>query len=81
MDEAPTWLIYEEVDHGVVWCRVPDRADVSDVVDAESIAGGHTEPGAVLEWLKGQAPAPWLGSDGWDDGGVLDRFSRTLRCS
>ncbi len=78
MDDAPIWLIYEDLVHGVMWCRVPDGATVSDIVDAESIAGGHTDPDAVLEWLKGEAPDPWSGGDGWDDGGVLDRFGRRL---
>jgi hypothetical protein len=76
-DEAPIWLVYEEKDSGTVWCRVPDEADIEDIVDAERIAGGHADPGDVLDWLEGAARDPWSGN-GCGDGGVLDLFD-TLR--
>lgn len=43
-DESPCWLIYT-VDHdGIGWQRLPDGADVADVIDAEHLTGGHTQP-------------------------------------
>ena len=78
MDDAPTWLVYEDVDHEVMWCRVPDGADVWDVIDAKSMSGGHADPAAVLEWLEGDASDPWAGGDGRDDGGLLARLARKL---
>ena len=79
MDEAPTWLVYEDKDSGTVWCRVPDGADIDDVVDAELIAGDHADPGDVLDWLEGKAPDPWAGGGEGDRAQVLERFNRALR--
>jgi len=78
MDNAPTWLIYEGADSTLIWSRIPDGADVSDIVAADSITGDHTDPTSVLEWLRRQAPTPWAGGDGRDDDGVLDWFTRRL---
>lgn len=79
MDDAPVWLIYEDGDQALVWCRVPDGSDIPDVVDAELIAGGHTDPAGVLEWLEGKATHPWTGGgSGWDGDGVLAQFGRAL---
>jgi hypothetical protein len=35
--------------------------DVSDVVEAEHLTGGHPAPEGVLEWLRGDWPYPWRG--------------------
>lgn len=78
MHEAPTWLLYEEGD-GMVWCRIPDKVDISDVVVAGSMIGGHADPGQVLAWLEGEASDPWAGGGDGDGGQVLDRFRRALR--
>jgi hypothetical protein len=78
MDDAPTWLIYEGTDGTLIWSRIPDGADVSDIVSAGSITGDHTDPTSVLEWLRRQAPTPWAGGDGVDNDDVLDWFTRRL---
>jgi len=78
MDDAPIWLVYEDGDQGMVWCRVPDRVDISDGVDADVIAGGHADPGQVLAWLQGEASDPWAGGGDGSRGKVLDRFYRGL---
>lgn len=57
-EDAPRWLVYEDRDGSIV-CRIPDRAEVSDFVDAQFSAGGHADPGDVLAWLQGEAPDPW----------------------
>jgi len=78
MFDAPTWLIYEGTESTLIWSRIPDGADVSDIVAADSITGDHTDPTSVLEWLRRQAPTPWASGDGGDDDGVLDWFTRRL---
>lgn len=71
MDDAPTWLLYDEPDGTVRWCRMPDGSAVSEIVDARFIAGGHADPGGVLAWLRGDETDPWTGGDGWGDDEVL----------
>jgi hypothetical protein len=81
-DDAPTWLIYEDRDGGIMWGRVPDGAETSDVVDAEFSAGGHAAPGDVLAWLQGELPDPWWDSgEGWIDDGVAAELVRKIRTS
>ena len=79
MDDAPTWLVYEDGERGMAWCRVPDGVEVSDVVNADVVAGGHADPGEVLAWLEGEASDPWAGGGDGSRGRVLDRFYRALR--
>lgn len=81
LDDAPTWLIYiDDADH-VAWCRIPDGAEAEDVVDAVSTAGGHTDPGSVLAWLRGDAADPWAGGEGWDDDDVVTRLGQAIHAS
>jgi hypothetical protein len=77
-DHAPTWLIYEDRDGGIVWGRVHDGAEVSDVVDAEFSAGGHAAPGDVLAWLQGEVPDPWYGSEAWSGSGLAVELGRKI---
>ena len=56
MEDAPTWPIYEDGDGRILWDRIPDGAEASDLVDAHSIAGGHTDPGDVPAWLEARHP-------------------------
>jgi hypothetical protein len=79
MDDAPIWLIYEDGDSGMAWCRVPDGMDIPDVVAADSVAGGHADPAEVLAWLQGEASDPWAGGGDGSRGRKLDRFYRALR--
>ena len=79
LDDAPTWLVYEDGDQGMVWCRVPDGMDIPDVVSADVFAGGHADPGEVLVWLEGEASHPWAGGGHGSRGRNLDRFYRALR--
>lgn len=65
--DAPVWLIYRTVDDGLRWCRVPDRVEALDLVDAQRYAGGHTSPYEVLMWLQGEVDDPSGVSD-WVDG-------------
>lgn len=81
VEDAPTWMIYEDSDGGLVWRRIPDGVEASEVVDAQFSAGGHADPGAVLDWLQGRATDPWAGGDGWDEDGVLRELLRKIRGS
>jgi hypothetical protein len=81
LERAPNWLIYEDRDGGIVWCRTPDGVEASDVVDAQFSAGGHADAVDVLAWLQGEAPDPWAGGDGWDDDGVVEELTRKIRDS
>ena len=81
LEDAPTWLIYEDRDGGLAWGRIPDGAEASDVVNAEFSAGGHAHPGDVLAWLQGKAADPWALGDGWGDDGVLAELGRKVRGS
>jgi hypothetical protein len=67
--DAPTWLIYDTSDGGFGWCRVPDHADESDLVDVQLIFGDHVHPRQVLSWLQGED------IDGSFDLGSADRAS------
>src|SRR6478609_4890994 len=48
MDESPIWLIYALGEDGIGWQRFPVGMDVSDVVEAEHLTGGHPSPESVL---------------------------------
>lgn len=78
LDDAPTWLIYDTAEDGLVWCRVPDAIDPLDLVSAQRIAGCHTDPGWVLLWLEGKASDP-CGGDNCGDLVVLEELSRKIR--
>ncbi len=67
MEDAPTWLIYDMDEGGVVWCRVPDDVEPLDLVDARLSAGGHSDPGEMLLWLQDGASDRWLGGGGGDE--------------
>jgi hypothetical protein len=81
LDDAPTWLIYEDADGGVVWGRIPGGDEASDFVDAQFTAGGHADPGGVLAWLQGRAADPWTCGDGWGDEVVISELGRRIRGS
>lgn len=81
LEDAPTWLIYQGRDGGIVWGRIPDGTEAADVVEAQFSAGGHADPGDVLAWLQGKAPDPWACGDGWGDEGVLAELGRKIRGS
>lgn len=78
LDEAPTWLIYETADGDIGWCRMPDRADVDDVVDAHIVTGGHLDPVEVLRWLRDLDARSAFG-DGSADPVVLHDLGRKIR--
>ena len=78
MEDAPTWPIYEDGDGRILWDRIPDGAEASDLVDAHSIAGGHTDPGDVPAWFGGKTPDPWASGSGWGDDGVLGELMRKI---
>lgn len=59
--DSPAWLVYAVGENGIGWQRIPDGADVPDVVEAEHLTGGHPNPGAVLAWLRNDWPDPWRG--------------------
>lgn len=76
---TPVWLIYEETEGTLKWCRIPEGSDVSDVVEARFIAGGHADPGSVLAWLRGDAQDPWAGGgEGWGDDIAAREIGRKL---
>jgi hypothetical protein len=81
MDDAPTWLIYEDSDGELVWGRIPDGHQASDVVDARFVAGGHADPGGVLAWLQGETPDPCYLGDTWGDEIVLSELIRKIRAA
>lgn len=82
LGDAPTWLIYADLHGGIVWCRIPDGTEASDIVDAEFMAGGHADPGEVLAWLQAKAPDPWAaGGHGWGDDEALSELRRRIRAS
>lgn len=70
-EDAPTWLIFDEPDETLRWCRVPDGSKASDIVDARVTAGGHTDPGTILAWLRGDEADPWADGHGWGDAEVI----------
>ena len=77
LDDAPLWLIYDSDDEGLVWCRVPDGAEITGLVDSRRIAGAHTSPGEVLQWLDGEVASP----DDWGDPVVIEELGRKIRGS
>jgi hypothetical protein len=79
MDDAPTWLIYEDGEDGMAWSRISDKVTVAEVVAAGLIGGGHAVPGEVLAWLQGEVSDPWAGGGAGTRGRALDRFGRALR--
>ena len=81
MDDAPIWVIYEDGDGGLVWGRIPDGHEASDIVDARFVAGDHTDPDSVLAWLQGEAPGPWYAGRGWGDESVLTQLNRKIRAA
>jgi hypothetical protein len=79
-EDAPTWLIYENTERGLMWGRTPGGVEAADVIDARFIAGGHADPGQVLAWLRGAEPNPWGGGGyGWGDDHVADALLRNIR--
>ena len=78
MDDAPTWLIYDETDGTLRWCRVPGGLKASDIVDARFTAGGHADPAGVLAWLRGDVPDPWARGGGWGDESVVRELGNKL---
>ncbi|MFC7500487.1 hypothetical protein ACOACQ_23040 [Nocardioides sp. CPCC 206347] len=76
--DAPTWVIYDIVDGGLGWCRVPDRLDVSDLVVARVVDGDHVHPEQVLHWLQGTNGNPWSVRAG-AAGTVLGDLARRIR--
>lgn len=81
LDESPLWLIYAVGDDGVGWQRITeDRLDVSDVVDADHLTGGHPAPDAVLKWLRGDRTDPWSGrGDFPEDAFIYEEILRRIR--
>jgi len=82
MDDAPVWLIYDSPVDGLHWCRLPNDLEMLDLVDPQSYAGGHVDPGRVLLWLEGKADDP-SGNGGWisDDPVVFGELRRRIRGS
>lgn len=72
IDEAPTWLIYQDMDATLRWCSVPPATEPFGLVDPTRWACGHADPKTVLLWLSGSEPEPWgFGGSGWGDEAVL----------
>jgi hypothetical protein len=80
-DDAPIWLIYDTDDGDVAWCRVSDRVEVADLVDARLIARGHADPSEVLRWLQGATPEPWGGGSSGGDESVVHELGSKIRRS
>jgi hypothetical protein len=79
-DDAPTWLVYEQADGELSWCRVPDGCEPLDLLEASASAGGHADPESVLAWLEGREADPWGGGgSGWDDGSVLEELGQSIQ--
>lgn len=76
MEDAPTWLIHDVADGGLLWRRVPDGMEPFDLVEARFTASGHADPAEVLRWLRREVSDPWgrLG-----DGGGSSRALEALR--
>src|SRR4051794_36290813 len=47
-DDAPTWLIYDDPEGDLAWCRVPDGTGPLDLVDVQLSAAGHADPAEVV---------------------------------
>lgn len=82
--DAPTWLIHATDDGGVGWERIPEgpgSPDISDVVDAEHLTGGHFDPVGVLAWVRGEQDRPWGGAwpgDFPEDGFIYEEIQRRI---
>ena len=77
--DAPSWLIYDVADSGLIWCRVPDSQEPLDLVDARFTAGGHADPAEVLRWLHCEASEPWGRLvDGGGDSSVLEGLRKRI---
>lgn len=80
VDEAPRWLIYDTVDGGLRWRRVPGRSDALNLVDARFAASGHADPAEVLRWLRRDASDPWgSGGDGDGDRDVFEALRERIK--
>ena len=80
MDESPLWLTYTVGEDGIGWQRIPAGMDVSEVVEAEHLTGGHPAPEGVLEWLRGDWPDPWRGrGDFPEDAFIYEELRRRIR--
>jgi hypothetical protein len=78
-DAAPTWLVCDRAVDGVIdWCRVPDRIEPLDLVNAQDTAGNHTSPADVLLWLQRSEADPWGGSGSSSDAIVLEALREKL---
>jgi uncharacterized protein (TIGR03083 family) len=71
--DGPPWLVTDGATPGTLaWQRVPEGADVSELVPRGTpLVGGHVAPDDVLLWLYGRLPLPGRVSG---DLSVLDRF-------
>lgn len=82
--DAPTWLIYATDDGGVGWERVPEgpgSPDISDIVEAAHLTGGHFSPEDVLAWVRGEQSRPWRGAwpgDFPEDGYIYEEIQRRI---
>jgi hypothetical protein len=76
---SPVWLIYTVGEDGIGWQRVPDGTAESDVVEAEHLTGGHPDPEAVLEWLRGSWPTPWPGGGDFQHSFIYEELRRRIR--
>lgn len=77
-DDAPTWLIYDDLEGTLSWCRLPVGIEVSELLDATFIAGRHADPSGVLAWLEEDAANPWTGGTGWGDESVVPELRRKI---
>jgi hypothetical protein len=79
--DSPLRLIYALGDDGVGWQRINDyRLDVSDVVEADHLTGGHPAPVGVLEWVRGGRPDPWRGRGEFpEDTFIYEELLRRIR--
>lgn len=76
--DAPLWLLYDRPDGALMWCRIPDGAEATDIVEARLTAGGHADPAGVLAWLRGDASDPWAGGHGWGEEIVVRELGQKL---
>ncbi|MGH8893239.1 MAG: hypothetical protein ACRDWY_08040 [Actinomycetes bacterium] len=80
LNGSPVWLIYAVGEDGIGWQRVPDWADVTEVVESEHLTGGHPAPEGVLEWLRGHRPEPWRGQGDFpQDSFIYEELRRRIR--
>ncbi len=80
-DMAPTWLIYDEPDGTLRWCRLPNRIEARALVDAQWLTGNHCDPELVLSWLQGEPQTWWNDDFDAEDELVLNELGRKLRDS